>query len=109
MKNDVLFYLYPTSAGFAENFNTPVTAEEDLNVLRALPGIVDAIQINAVPNSDSGWSMGLKTQPGVEHDGVGTAVYMVDEHGLNALDVEITAGENFAQTDIGMRVIGQVK
>jgi putative ABC transport system permease protein len=105
--NENSFYL--TSVGFAENFNTPVTVEEDLNALRALLGIVDAIQINAVPNSDSGWSMGLKTQPGVEHDGVGTAVYMVDEHGLNALDVEIVAGENFAKTDIGMRVVGQVK
>lgn len=100
------FYL--TSIGFAENFNVPVVVEEDLNALRALPGIVDAVQINAVPMSGSGWSMGLKTQPGVEYDGVGTAVYMVDDHGINALDVEIIAGENFAPTDIGLRTVGQV-
>ena len=97
-----------TSTGFAENFNTPITVTEDLNSLRALPGVVDAIQINAVPNSGSGWSMGLKTQSGVEYDAVGTAVYMVDDHGINALDVEIIAGENFAATDIGMRDVGQV-
>ncbi|WP_299071652.1 FtsX-like permease family protein [uncultured Paraglaciecola sp.] len=97
-----------TSTGFAENFNTPITVTEDLNSLRALPGVVDAIQINAVPNSGSGWSMGLKTQSGVEYDAVGTAVYMVDDHGINALDVEIIAGENFAATDIGMREVGQV-
>lgn len=97
-----------TSVGFAENFNVPITVEEDMNVLRGLPGIVDAIQINAVPNSGSGWSMGLKTQPGAEFDGVGTAVYMVDEHGINALDVEIIAGENFAPTDISLREVGQV-
>jgi len=104
--NENSFYL--TSVGFAENFNVPITVEEDMNALRALPSVVDAIQINAVPNSGSGWSMGLKTQPGVEYDGVGTAVYMVDEHGINALDVEIIAGENFAKTDIGLRVVGQV-
>jgi putative ABC transport system permease protein len=104
--NENSFYL--TSIGFAKNFNVPVTIEEDMNTLRALPGIVDAVQINAVPNSGSGWSMGLKTQSGVEYDGVGTAVYMVDEHGINALDVEIIAGENFAPTDIGIRVVGQV-
>jgi putative ABC transport system permease protein len=97
-----------TSIGFAENFNVPVVVEEDLNALRALPGIIDAIQINAVPMSGSGWSMGLKTQSGVEFDAVGTAIYMVDEHGVNALDVEIIAGENFAATDIGMRTVGQV-
>ena len=100
------FYL--TSIGFAENYNVPITVEEDMTVLRAMPGVVDAIQINAVPNSGSGWSMGLKTQAGVEYDAVGTAVYMVDDHGINALDVEIIAGENFAPTDIGMRVVGQV-
>ena len=97
-----------TSTGFAENFNTPITVTEDLNSLRALPGVVDAIQINAVPNSGSGWSMGLKTQSGVEYDAVGTAVYMVDDHGINALDVEISAGEPFAATAIGMRDVGQV-
>ncbi|MEP2602698.1 MAG: cell division protein FtsX, partial [Paraglaciecola sp.] len=92
--NENSFYL--TSVGFGENFNVPNTVEEDLTMLRALPGVVDAIQTNAVPNSNSGWSMGLKTQSGVEHDAVGTAVYMVDDHGVNALDVEIIAGENFA-------------
>jgi putative ABC transport system permease protein len=104
--NENSFYL--TSVGFAESFNVPITVEEDMNALRALPGIVDAIQINAVPNSGSGWSMGLKTQSGVEYDGIGTAVYMVDDHGINALDVEIIAGQNFTATDIGTRVVGQV-
>jgi len=104
--NENSFYL--TSVGFAENFNVPITVEEDMNTLRALPGIIDAIQINAVPNSGSGWSMGLKTQSGVEFDSVGTAVYMVDDHGINALDVDIIAGENFAPTDIRLRVVGQV-
>jgi putative ABC transport system permease protein len=105
---DVKNSFYLTSVGFAENFNTPVTVEEDMNTLRALPGVVDAIQVNAVPMGGSGWSMGLKTQSGAEHDAVGTAVYMVDEHGINALDVEIIAGENFAATDIGLRTDGQV-
>jgi putative ABC transport system permease protein len=104
--NENSFFL--TSVGFTENYNVPVTVEEDMNALRALPGVVDAVQINAVPNSGSGWSIGLKTQSGVEFDGVGTAVYMVDEHGINALDVEIIAGENFAPTDISLREVGQV-
>jgi putative ABC transport system permease protein len=104
--NENSFFL--TSVGFTENFNVPVTVDEDMNALRALPGVVDAVQINAVPISGSGWSMGLKTQSGVEFDGVGTAVYMVDDHGINALDVEIIAGENFAPTDISLREVGQV-
>lgn len=92
-----------SSAGFAPDFNPQVTVQNDLVALRALPGIVDAIQINAVPISGSGWSMGLQTQAGAEYDGTGVAVYMVDDHGLNALDVELIAGENFAPTDIRWR------
>ncbi|MFT2090925.1 ABC transporter permease [Paraglaciecola sp. 2405UD69-4] len=104
--NENSFYL--TSIGFGENFNVPNTVEEDLNMLRALPGVVDAIQTNAIPNSGSGWSMGLKTQSGAEYDAVGTAVYMVDDHGVNALDVEIIAGENFTPSDISLRTVGQI-
>ncbi|MGS2720037.1 ABC transporter permease [Paraglaciecola aestuariivivens] len=99
---------YITSVGFTQDFNAPVVVEEDLNLLRALPDVIDAVQINAIPNSGGGWSMGLKTQPGVENNAVGTAVYMVDEHGVNALDVEVIAGENFTASDIGLRVTGQV-
>jgi putative ABC transport system permease protein len=95
------FYL--SSLGFGANFNAKVTIQEDLNLLRNLPGVVDAMQINAIPISGSGWSMGLQTKPGAEYDGVGTAVYMVDQNGLNTLDVELIAGEKFVATDIRWR------
>lgn len=98
---DNSFYL--SSLGFGANFNAKVTIEEDLNLLRRLPGVVNAVQINAIPISGSGWSMGLQTQAGAEYDGIGTAVYMVDEQGLNTLDVELLAGENFSATDIQWR------
>ena len=94
---------FVNSSGFAENFSARATIEEDLANIRALPGVVDAIQINAIPVSGGGWSMGLQTEPGAEHDGVGTAVYMVDERGINALDVQLLAGENFTATDIRWR------
>jgi putative ABC transport system permease protein len=95
------FYL--TSTGFATGFNEQVTIEEDLNTLRNHPDIEDAIQINAIPISGGGWSMGLQTEPGAANQGVGVAVYMVDEHGLNALDVELIGGENFSESDIRWR------
>lgn len=95
------FYL--SSVGFADDFNPQNTTQEDLLALRALPGVVDAIQTNAIPMSGSGWSMGLQTQPGEEFDGTGVAVYMVDEQGLNAMDVELIAGRNFNQQDIRWR------
>lgn len=91
------------SSGFTADFNPKVTIQEDLAQLRALPGVIDVIQMNAVPISGSGWSMGLQTKPGAEYDGTGVAVYMVDERGTNALDVEVIAGEDFSASDIRWR------
>lgn len=92
-----------SSSGFGDDFDIKGTITQDLEAIRALPGVIDAIQINAIPISGSGWSMGLQTEPGAEHDGTGVAVYMVDEHGVKALDLELIAGENFAKSDIRWR------
>jgi len=89
-----------SSVGFAEDFNERVTIEEDLAALRALPGVVNAIQSNSVPLSGGGWSMGLQTEPGAEIDGTSVAVYFVDEHGIDTFGLELVAGENFSATDI---------
>jgi putative ABC transport system permease protein len=92
-----------SSMGFAENFNERLAIEQDLAALRAMPGVVDAIQSNSIPLSGGGWSMGLQVEPGAEVEGTGVALYFVDEHGLDALGLKLIAGENFAATDIGWR------
>ena len=91
------------SVGFAEDFNERVTIEEDLAALRALPGVVNAIQSNTVPLSGGGWNMGLATESGVGIEGPSAAIYMVDEHGLDTFGLNLIAGENFSATDIGWR------
>ena len=95
------FYL--SSSGFGDNYNAQVTVEEDLASLRQIPGVINATQTNAIPISGGGWSMGLKTEPGVENEGVGVAVYFTDQHGLQTYDVELLAGRNFTDADITWR------
>ncbi|MGB5291256.1 MAG: FtsX-like permease family protein [Lysobacterales bacterium] len=92
-----------SSVGFAEDFNERMTIEEDLAALRAMPGVVNAIQSNSVPLSGGGWSMGVQTEPGEGIDGPSVAVYMVDEHALDTLGLNLVTGENFSATDIGWR------
>jgi len=94
------------SQGFTKDFNERVTIEEDLAALRAMPGIVNAIQTNSVPLSGSGWGMGLQTEPGAEIDATGVGLYFVDEHGLDTYGVNLVAGENFSATDIAWRERG---
>ena len=98
---DNTFHL--ASVAFAPDFNEEVAMREDLAALRALPGVVNAIQTNTVPLSDSGWSMGLQVEPGADVDGTGVAVYFIDEHGLETFDLQLVAGENFSESDVGIR------
>ena len=95
------FYL--TSTGFGSQFSAKPTIDADLRMLRSTPGVIDAIQINAIPISGGGWSMSLTTETGDDIEGVGTANYFTDEHGVNALDLNIIAGNNFTPTDVRWR------
>ncbi|MCW8833545.1 MAG: FtsX-like permease family protein [Colwellia sp.] len=99
------FYL--TNTIFGQDYNIQAALQTDLNTLRKTPGIVDAIQINAIPLSGGGWSSGVQTEAGEDKDSIGTAVYMVDDHAINTLGLELIAGENFSATDIQWRQSGQ--
>lgn len=92
-----------SSVGFAPDFNERNTIEEDLAALRGLPGVVGVIQTITVPLSDSGWSMGLQTEPGEEIEGTGVAVYFIDEYALDTFGINLVAGENFTVTDVDWR------
>ncbi|MFT5294249.1 MAG: putative ABC transport system permease protein [Colwellia sp.] len=101
------FYL--TNTVFAQDHNFQAELQTDLNTIRKTPGIEDAIQINAIPLSGGGWSMALQHEPGEDKDTIGSALYMVDEHGINTMGLTLIAGENFSQEDIQWRGEGQSK
>ena len=92
------------SSGFDPTFDPQQTIEEDLRQLRGLPGVRAAVQINSVPLLGGGWGMGLKTEVGQAVENLTGAVYFVDEHAVEALGVEILAGETFAATDVTWRM-----
>jgi putative ABC transport system permease protein len=95
---DNIFYI--SSIGFTENFDSRAAITADLDRLRNLPGVVDAIATNTVPLQGGGWSSGLQTTPGDDVDGTGVAIYFVDEHGIDTFGVDLVAGRNFTPTDV---------
>ncbi|KFZ30156.1 cell division protein FtsX [Pseudidiomarina salinarum] len=101
------FYL--TSSGYRDDFNEQLVIEQDLRLLRQLPGVINATQINAIPLSGGGWSMGLRTAPGQDGLNTGVAIYFVDENGIEALDVELIAGNNFSTSEISYREANAVE
>lgn len=94
---------YVSSNGFATEFDNRNTIQEDLRQIRALPSVRNATTINAIPISGGGWSMSLQVEPGEGKDDVATAVYMVDHHGLDTLDVQLLAGQNFTEQEMRYR------
>ncbi len=98
-----------SSIGFAESFNERAAIIEDLAALRAMPGVVNAIQSNSVPLSGGGWNMGFQTEPGEGIDGPSAAIYFVDEHALDTFGLNLIAGENFSETDIEWRERGDTE
>jgi len=101
------FYL--TNTIFAQDYNMQAEMQTDLNLIRKTPGVIDAIQINAIPLSGGGWSSGIQREPGEDKDTIGSAIYMIDEHAINTLNVELIAGVNFQPEDVQWRASGNRK
>ncbi len=78
-----------------------VLIDEDLDLIRRTPGVRSAIASNSFPLRQGGWSMGLQLEPGNQSpQSVGSAIYFVDEHGVETFDTTIIEGENFAPNQI---------
>lgn len=94
-----------SSLPFAPGFDRAGSITQDLATLRAIPGVIDATPINNLPLSGGGWGEGMSTKPidpntSKPEDSKGTTIYMVDDHGVNTLGVNIVEGRNFNPDEI---------
>jgi len=75
--------------------------DEDLDLIRKVPGVVNAVASNSYPLRQGGWSMGLALEPGNQTpESVGSAIYFVDEHGAETFAANIIDGKNFTQEQV---------
>jgi len=88
------------SVAFALNFDEKNSIIEDLDAIRSLPGVENAIATNSYPLRGGGWSQGLALEPGTGKDTIGTAIYFVDEHGIDAFGTNVIDGENFSPNQV---------
>ncbi|NVJ58750.1 MAG: ABC transporter permease [Gammaproteobacteria bacterium] len=89
--------------GFASDFNEQTQIVEDLDYIRSLPGVIDAIQSNSAPLIGGGWSMSLATEEGPDKNGTGTAIYFADDHAVNTFGLNLIQGRDFNPEDITWR------
>jgi putative ABC transport system permease protein len=88
------------SVGFKPDMDEKSVIQEDLDVLRNLPGVVNAVKTNSFPLRQGGWSEGLHREPGVGKSVSSSAIYFVDEHGLDTFALNLIDGENFAPEQV---------
>lgn len=89
-----------SSIAFVPEVDMRSMIDEDLAMLRSMPGVRDAMATNSFPLRGGGWSMGLATEPGAGQDGIGTAIYFSDEHAIDTLGTNLVDGRNFAADEI---------
>lgn len=78
-----------------------VLIDEDLDRIRNVPGVINAVASNSFPLRQGGWSMEVALEPGNQTpESVSTAIYFVDEHGAETFDVTIIDGRNFRADEV---------
>jgi putative ABC transport system permease protein len=89
------------NAGFTPRYNLEAALREDLAYLRGLDGVIAATPSSGIPLSGSGSSTGLSPQPPpVPPSADGINYFEMDEQGLQALGVKLTAGRAFRPDEI---------
>lgn len=80
--------------------NTEALLREDMQQLRSMPGVVDAVVSNSFPLRGGGWSNGVELQPNQGKSSARTALYFADEHTLNAWGMRLVAGRWFTSDEM---------
>jgi len=96
------------SNGFGDGFSTKNTFVEDLALIRSLPGVRDAMPTNTLPMTNGGWSEAIFMAPGQKVATTITAIYFMDEHGIDTFGTKLIAGRNFKPEEITVRDRGSV-
>jgi putative ABC transport system permease protein len=94
------------SLGFGTAFDVKTSIQEDIALLRSLPGVVDATPTNTVPLSNGGWSTGISLNTEQKTSTAPSAMYFVDEHGLNTFGAKLAEGRFFTADEITFRERG---
>ncbi|HEY5808990.1 MAG TPA: FtsX-like permease family protein [Povalibacter sp.] len=92
--------IFVQSYGFGPAYDQRDTVRRDLDLLRAMPGVVSASSISGTPMSGGGRSsnFGLTPDPLKAQTNINT--YDVDERALESLGVKLAEGRGFTEQEI---------
>lgn len=96
--SDNIFYVQ--SYGFDPAYDHRDTVRRDLDLIRALPGVIGASATNGIPLSGGGSATDIAAVPDLEKARVNANIYYVDEQGLDSLGVKLAEGRVFNEAEI---------
>jgi putative ABC transport system permease protein len=82
-------------AGIGKKTDPGVITRQDLEALKAVPGVKDAAVTNMVPFGGSSWNTSVSTIPDDPQAPINVATYMGSRDLLRTLGVKLIAGRNF--------------
>jgi len=88
------------SVSFVTDIDKKQLIDEDLDLLRGLPGVRSATSSNSFPLRQGGWSEGLNLEPGEGKMDTSSAIYFADEHTVETFSLNLVEGENFAANQV---------
>jgi len=88
------------SVSFVSDVDKKMLIDEDLELLRKLPGVVNATSSNSFPLRQGGWSEGITLEPGKDQSDTSSAIYFADEHSVDTFDLKLIEGENFSPNQV---------
>jgi putative ABC transport system permease protein len=97
-ENLIVVYTEPFAVEFKEEEFVDQVRLQDLQRLRAMPGVVAAAGIHQIPLSGSGSATGRKPL-GAEIDTLGAPYFVVTEGALETFGVDLIAGRDFQSGD----------
>jgi len=92
--------IFVQSYGFGPTYNHRETVRYDLDMIRAMPGVVAASPINQIPLSGGGSSTGYHLTPDDKGQGVNGNYFELDEQAVAALGVKLSEGRAFNEGEV---------
>lgn len=92
--------VFAQSYGFGPNYDHRDTVRRDLDMLRAMPGVVAVTVTNGIPMSGGGRqsTFGITLDP--EKADTQANIYYVDEEAVDALGVKLVEGRPFTEQEV---------
>jgi len=92
--------IFVQSYGFGPSYDHRATVRRDLDLIRKLPGVLAASNINHVPLSGSASASLYGATPDPEKTNIPANYFHIDEQGLTALGVKLVEGRAFNEIEI---------